>query len=118
MAVILSHPAPAAGKHHRPRARSHGHHIISRFDGCVGNREKGEPGDLSLNTIHWHADADGYEGAYSWLNSTWLAQGGGVYAQHAYEASPREQSRIFDRWSQLDPGAWPNTIPPCLYLRR
>lgn len=91
--------------------------VITRFDLCVANREKGEPGSLDPRLIHWHADAEGYEGAYSWLPSTWIAQGGGRFAAAAYEASPRQQSIIFDKWSRLDPGAWQNTIPPCLYLR-
>jgi Transglycosylase-like domain len=92
-------------------------HVITAFDACVANREKGEPGDLGLNTIHWHAVDDGYYGAYSWMASTWTSEGGGRFAPYANEATPREQSIVFDKWSRLDPGAWPNTIPPCLYLR-
>jgi hypothetical protein len=90
--------------------------VITRFDLCVANREKGEPGSLDPRLIRWHEVGGGYYGAYSWLASTWTAEGGGRFAPLASEATPQQQSIIFDKWSRIDPGAWPNTIPPCLYL--
>lgn len=36
----------------------------------------------------------GYEGMFQFLNSTWLADGGARYAQHAYDATPRQQLRV------------------------
>lgn len=86
--------------------------VITRLDLCVGNRENGEPGAYTYNTINWHA-VNEYRGAYSFLPSTWEAAGGQRYAPEANEASPVQQSIVFNHWSQVDPGAWPNTLPAC-----
>jgi hypothetical protein len=86
---------------------------ISTFDLCVANRENGEPGALTYSTIDWHAVND-YYGAFSFLHETWVAAGGLRYAFNANEASPWEQSAIFNSYERIDPGAWPNTVPPCL----
>lgn len=126
LAVVIALLSIAAPHHHVQHHKQHKHKsihrtVIDKFDLCVANNETGSPGSVSFGTIHWNytpSQNEGlYEGGYSWLNSTWLSQGGGRYAQHAYEASPKEQSIIFNRWSRLTPGAWPATIPPCLYLR-
>ena len=85
---------------------------FSAFDLCVANRENGEPGSYSYSTVHWHA-VNEYFGAYSFLHSTWVAAGGLRYAYNANEASPTEQSAVFNHWSRVDPGAWPNTLPAC-----
>lgn len=86
------------------------------FDLCVGNRENGEPGATTFDTIHWNAvngnPADPYHGAYSFLHSTWTSMGGGRYAYNANEATPSQQSAIFNYGARTDPSAWP-TIPPC-----
>lgn len=82
----------------------------------MANRENGEPGDVNFHTINWQA-VNEYYGAYSFLHPTWVSAGGLRYAYNANEATPEEQSIIFNSYSALDPGAWPNTIPPCLYLR-
>lgn len=133
MLVLLSFLAPLQhsfspatkptriAKHHAPPVRYHRAHLRSlpppdAYDLCVGNRENGEPGATTYNTIHWHVVND-YDGAYSFLPETWDAAGGQRYAARANEATPRQQTRIFEHWSSIDPGAWPNTIPPCLYLR-
>jgi hypothetical protein len=83
----------------------------------VANDETGSPGSLSFSTVHWHDTPEQneglYWGAYSWMQGTWESQGGLRFAYHASEASPEQQSIIFDHWSRIDPGAWPNTIPPC-----
>jgi Transglycosylase-like domain len=56
------------------------------------------------------ADTDGlFEGGLQFLNSTWLAFGGGAYAPHAYQATPAEQIAVAERTlagSASDP--WPN----------
>jgi hypothetical protein len=44
------------------------------------------------------ADTDGmFEGGLQFSNETWLAYGGGAYAQHAYEASRDQQIAIAEK---------------------
>lgn len=107
--------APTTSHHaiRHTRARHRPVMAISKRDLCVANRENGEPGALTYSTIHWHA-VNEYDGAYSFLPATWDQAGGQRYAARADEASPGQQSAIFERWSHIDPGAWPNTLPPCL----
>jgi hypothetical protein len=100
------------GRHHHPAARE-ASSTISRFDLCVANRENGEPGADTYSTVNWHA-VNEYDGAYSFLQSTWEAAGGMRFASSANLATPLEQSVIFNSYSRVDPGAWPTTIPPCL----
>lgn len=95
----------AWARHHPPRFR------FTAFELCVANRESGEPGSISYNTIRWDYVGEGYEGAYNWVNSTWLAMGGGKYAQHANEASPKDQTLIFR--AHANPHDWPLTVPAC-----
>lgn len=92
-------------KHHPPVFR------FRPFELCVANRESGEPGSYSYSTIRWGYVGEGYEGAYNWVNSTWLAMGGGKYAQHANEASPRQQTLIFR--AHANSHDWPLTVPAC-----
>ena len=92
--------------------QAHHQQVITRFDLCVANRENGEPGSTSYSTINWHAVND-YYGAYSFLEGTWKEAGGRRYAYNASQATPEQQSIIFNYWSARHPGAWPNTIPPC-----
>ncbi|HVV11835.1 MAG TPA: transglycosylase family protein [Amycolatopsis sp.] len=61
------------------------------------------------STGNWAANTgNGFEGGLQFTNSTWLAYGGGAYAQHAYQASRTEQIAIAEKvqagqgW-----GAWP-----------
>jgi hypothetical protein len=82
----------------------------TQFELCVANQEAGEPGSTSFSTINWHYDS-GYEGAYNWTNETWLAQGGGRYAAHAYEASPQAQTLVFR--AHANAHDWPNSVPAC-----
>lgn len=87
---------------------------ISTFDLCVANRENGEPGATTFDTINWRAD-NAYEGAFSWEPAKWAAGGGLRYARHAYEASPSEQVAVFEqngRNGEWTASNWP-TIPPC-----
>jgi hypothetical protein len=78
---------------------------------CVANREAGEPGSYSYSTIDWHYVGGDYEGAFNWLNSTWLAMGGGRYAEHANEATPEQQTRVF--MAHANSRDWPVTVPAC-----
>ena len=90
--------------------RTHPAFEYGSFELCVANRESGEPGSTRFDTINWHYDGE-YEGAYNWTNSTWLAQGGGRYAAHAYEASPEDQTLVFR--AHANAADWPNTVPAC-----
>ena len=78
------------------------------FDQCVGFRESG-------NT--WTEDTgNGYYGAFQWVPSTWasvLAMMHVTGPPDPAAASPALQVRAFNYWAPRDPGAWPNTIPPC-----
>jgi hypothetical protein len=90
---------------HRPRF------VFGAFELCVANRESGEPGSTSFGTIRWDYVGGGYEGAYNWVNSTWIAEGGGRYAAHANEASPEQQTLIFR--AHANARDWPVTVPAC-----
>jgi hypothetical protein len=61
--------------------------------------------------VNWGYVGNGYEGAYNWVNSTWLNMGGGRYAQHANEASPEQQTLIFR--AHANSQDWPLTVPAC-----
>ena len=100
--------------HLRPRVHHarYGPVKITALDLCVANRENGEPGSYSYSTINWHADNE-YEGAYSEEHAKWVSGGGLRYAAHAYEATPAQQSAVFNRQIKTEPGAWPNTLPAC-----
>jgi hypothetical protein len=50
-------------------------------------------------------DNGGYEGAYSWLNSTWLRQRFHGYPSRAVEATPKQQTLVFRRYKNV--GEWP-----------
>lgn len=108
--TVRHHATRRVAARHRPVM------TISLRDLCVANRENGEPGALTYDTVHWHA-VNEYDGAYSFLPATWDEAGGRRFAARANEASPDQQSRVFEHWSRVDPGAWPNTLPPCLRYR-
>jgi hypothetical protein len=45
--------------------------------------------------LGWNANTgNGFEGGIQFLNSTWHANGGGRYAQHAYQASADQQIAV------------------------
>jgi peptidoglycan hydrolase-like protein with peptidoglycan-binding domain len=92
-------PAPAVGG--------------SSFALCVANHEAGQSGSTSSATVNWTIKNSPYEGGFQWLNSTWIAQGGGRYAPRAAEATPAEQVAIFEAAVRTDPGAWPQSVPAC-----
>lgn len=85
----------------------------STFALCVANHEAGESGSTSPGTVNWTIKDSPYEGGFQWLNSTWIAQGGGRYAPRAAEATPTEQIAIFEAAVRTDAGAWPQSVPAC-----
>jgi hypothetical protein len=46
---------------------------------------------------NWASTKGMFEGGLQFSNSTWLAYGGGAYAQHAYDASPSQQIAIAEK---------------------
>ena len=65
------------------------------------------------STQRWSITDGDYEGGYQFIQSTWLAAGGGRYAPNANEATERQQTAIFNFWEARDPGAWPVSVPAC-----
>ena len=61
------------------------------------------------STGNWAANTgNGFEGGLQFTNTTWLAYGGGAYAQHAYQASREEQITVAQRVQDGQGwGAWP-----------
>lgn len=57
----------------------------------------------------WHLyTGNGYEGGLQFLNSTWLANGGGRYARHAHQASMWQQIAVAERlWRTAGTSPWP-----------
>lgn len=89
---------------------------FTAFELCVANRESGNGTDTlgtgRYATINWRYEDGTYEGAYNWLNSTWISMGGLRYAARAVDATPREQTLIF-RAHAHERGQWPQTVPAC-----
>jgi hypothetical protein len=57
---------------------------------------------------NWSETKGSFEGGLQFSNATWLAYGGGQYAQHAYNASPAEQIAVAERvLASQGPSAWP-----------
>jgi hypothetical protein len=46
---------------------------------------------------NWASTRGMYEGGLQFSNGTWLAYGGGAYAQHAYDAAPAQQIAIAEK---------------------
>jgi hypothetical protein len=46
---------------------------------------------------NWASTKGMFEGGLQFANGTWLAYGGGAYAQHAYDASPSQQIAIAEK---------------------
>lgn len=70
----------------------------TRWDGVAACESSG----------NWQ-DTDGmFEGGLQFLNSTWLAYGGGEYAAHAYDATKAQQIEIAERvLAGAGIGSWP-----------
>lgn len=61
----------------------------------------------------WYNRRGLFEGGLQFLHSTWIANGGARFAQHAYLASPRQQVEIAERTlsrASVDP--WPSCPTP------
>lgn len=57
---------------------------------------------------NWSETSGTFEGGLQFLNSTWLAQGGGKYARHAYDATREEQIAIAKKLQAAAGwGQWP-----------
>lgn len=83
---------------------------------CVANHESGTgtvatPENSRFSTIDWRYDAGGYEGAFNWVHSTWLAMKQPSDPEYAYEASPRQQTEVF--LAHANPHDWPESVPAC-----
>ncbi len=78
---------------------------------CDANRESGEPGAYTRSTINWRMDNGGYEGAFSWLPSTWDRQRFPGFPMRAVDATPEQQVLVFRRYKNV--GEWP-TLAYCL----
>ena len=75
----------------------------------------GDPPDADFDRLaqcessgNWSARGS-YEGGLQFMNSTWLAYGGGEFAQHAYDASREQQIEIGRRlWRARGWSPWPH----------
>lgn len=66
---------------------------------------------------NWSISTGMFEGGVQFLNSTWLAVGGGQYAQHAYEASREDQiAMAIQLWQVQGWNAWPTCSRQMGYL--
>ena len=84
---------------------------MTRFEICDANMESGAPKDpYNPAHINWQMDENGYEGAFSWLPSTWLRQRFAGYPSRAVDATPEQQTLVFRRFKNV--GEWP-TMAKC-----
>jgi hypothetical protein len=75
------------------------------FDQCVAFRESSGNPD---------AVAGPYWGLYQFDEATWAEATSAMGVDWPWgAASPAEQTAVFNYWVARDPGAWPNTVPPC-----
>jgi hypothetical protein len=57
---------------------------------------------------------NGFEGGMQFINSTWLASGGGRFASHAYLATPYQQMLVaYWLWKRSGWSPWPTTARAC-----
>ena len=75
------------------------------MEACEANYESGEPGSRDVRFINWRMDNGGYEGAYSWLPSTWRRQRFAGYPVRAVDATPMQQTLVFRRYMNVR--EWP-----------
>lgn len=60
-----------------------------------------------------------FEGFANFLNSTWLAHGGGRFARHAYDATPDQQIEVAEETLRVEGvGAWPRCGPRVGLVKR
>jgi len=77
---------------------------------AVANCETENPATTAADA-DWDSTKGMFEGGLQFLNSTWLANGGGKYAQHAYDASRSEQISIAEH--ALAGSTWQQQWPIC-----
>jgi hypothetical protein len=65
------------------------------------------------SSMDWHIVDPPYSGGDQWTESTWRAAGGGRFAPIAAQATPAQQTWVFERYEPSHPGAWPVTVPAC-----
>lgn len=63
------------------------------------------------STGNWSIDVGLYEGGLQFLNSTWLAYGGGEFAPHAYQATREEQIYVANKLQNVT--GWRSSWPAC-----
>lgn len=84
---------------------------MTAFEVCDANMESGAPEDpYDPSHIDWRMESGGYEGAFSWLRSTWQRQRFPGYPPRAVEATPKQQLLVFRRFKNV--GEWP-TMAKC-----
>lgn len=102
--AVLSFTIPHHTVHHRHAQHREKFHYRP-VELCEANYESGEPGAYTLNTINWRMDSEGYEGAFSWLPSTWGSERFPGYPYRAVDATPEQQTLVFRRYKSVS--AWP-----------
>lgn len=107
--LVLPHPAVATrtSAPSPPQAAPAPGGAVSGFGiwDCIAAHESGG---------NWRDASGGYEGGLQFLNSTWLAAGGGRFARHAYDATPAQQVEIARSWlARTSWSQWPNTSRAC-----
>jgi hypothetical protein len=84
---------------------------MTPFEVCDANMESGAPEDpYNPSHIDWRMEEGGYEGAFSWLPSTWERQRFSGYPARAVDATPEQQTLVFRRYKNV--GEWP-TMAKC-----
>lgn len=126
IAASLGHTAVATAHHPGCKSARCDHHVdrlwaashkpkfrMTSFEICDANQESGAPEDPYNPThIDWKMEENGYEGAFSWLPSTWDKQSKSFhgYPDNAVEATPEQQTLVFRRYKNV--GEWP-TMAKC-----
>lgn len=63
------------------------------------------------STGNWSISTGMFEGGVQFLNSTWLAYGGGEFAPHAYQATREEQIYVANKLQNVT--GWRSSWPAC-----
>ena len=62
---------------------------------------------------NWAINTGRYEGGLQFLNSTWLANGGGSFAQRAYQATREQQIAVAETLLARTGGRYSASWPAC-----
>jgi peptidoglycan hydrolase-like protein with peptidoglycan-binding domain len=81
-----------------------GSSAASAFVQCVTMRE---------SSMNWHIVDPPYSGGDQWTRAMWLAAGGGRFAPTAAQATPEQQTQVFEEFEPSHPGDWPVTVRAC-----